>query len=76
MSAGDVALGYDLATSNISDAELERYLDKGMSLPDVVLVRTRLLSWRPLTLSTDQLSECTCLGTCMLYVGVMKLLIN
>ena len=47
-----------------------------MSLPDVVLVRARLLSWRPLTLSTNQLSECTCLGTCILYVGVMKLLIN
>ena len=40
--AGDVALGYDLVTSNISDAELERYLDKGLSVPDVVLVRTLL----------------------------------
>ena len=37
---GDTALGYDLASSNISDPDLEPALHKGMALPDVILVRT------------------------------------
>ncbi|KAK9863784.1 hypothetical protein WJX84_009015 [Apatococcus fuscideae] len=36
---GDTALGYDLSTANLVDPELERCVDKGMPLPDVVLVR-------------------------------------
>ncbi|KAK9846197.1 hypothetical protein WJX84_008028 [Apatococcus fuscideae] len=36
---GDTALGYDLTTANLVDPELERCINKGMTVPDVVLVR-------------------------------------
>lgn len=39
---GDTALGYDLTTANLVDPELERCVNKGMTVPDVVLVETRL----------------------------------
>ena len=35
---GDTALGYDLTTANLVDPELERCMNKGMTVPDVVLV--------------------------------------
>lgn len=35
---GDTALGYDLTTANLVDPELERCQNKGMTVPDVVLV--------------------------------------
>ena len=36
---GDTVLGYDLMTAQLADADLDRHLEKGNSLPDVVLVR-------------------------------------
>ena len=42
LHAGDTALGYDLASSNITDPELEQAVAKGLTLPDVVLVSFRL----------------------------------
>ena len=35
---GDTALGYDLTRANFVDDELEGFLQKGNSIPDVVLV--------------------------------------
>jgi nonsense-mediated mRNA decay protein 3 len=37
LKPGDVALGYDVASANLCDPELETY--RGLQLPDVVLVR-------------------------------------
>lgn len=38
LHSGDTALGYDLQTAQLADAELEKQVEKGMSLPDVILV--------------------------------------
>ena len=38
LHAGDTVLGYDLLTAQLADPELDRYLEKGNTLPDVVLV--------------------------------------
>lgn len=38
LSPGDTALGYDLTRANFVEDELELFLQKGGSLPDVVLV--------------------------------------
>lgn len=38
LNAGDTALGYDLTRANFVDDELENFLQKGHTLPDVVLV--------------------------------------
>ena len=35
---GDTALGYDLTRANFVDDELESFVQKGNTLPDVVLV--------------------------------------
>lgn len=35
---GDHAMGFDLMTAQPADSELDRFLEKGNSLPDVVLV--------------------------------------
>ena len=40
LNPGDTALGYDLTRANFVDDELEAYVQKGNTLPDVVLVRT------------------------------------
>ena len=42
---GDTALGYDLSTANLVDPELERCANKGMTVPDVVLVRASASSF-------------------------------
>ena len=47
LHAGDTALGYDLASSNITDPELEQALHKGLTLPDVILVRPAGCICRP-----------------------------
>ena len=39
---GDTVLGFDLMTAQLSDQELDRYLEKGHTLPDVVLVSHKL----------------------------------
>ena len=39
LNPGDTALGYDLTRANFVDDELEGFLQKGNTLPDVVLVR-------------------------------------
>ena len=39
---GDTALGYDLTRANFVDDELEGFLQKGNSIPDVVLVSAPL----------------------------------
>lgn len=39
LNPGDTALGYDMTRANFVDDELENYVQKGHSLPDVVLVR-------------------------------------
>ena len=46
---GDTVLGYDLLTAQLADPELDQYLEKGLSLPDTVLVS--LASLPPLSLS-------------------------
>jgi len=38
LNPGDTALGYDLTRANFVDDELENFLQKGNTLPDVVLV--------------------------------------
>ena len=35
---GDHAMGYDVACANLVDPEVEKLGDRGVSLPDVVLV--------------------------------------
>ena len=42
LHAGDTALGYDLAAANVADAGLEAAMERGLVLPDVVLVRPAL----------------------------------
>jgi len=37
LQPGDIALGYDVASANIVDPELDKY--RGLQLPDVILVR-------------------------------------
>jgi len=44
LSPGDRALGYDLTRANLVDPELEKY--KGLSLPEVVLVRKSYVEGR------------------------------
>ena len=39
LHAGDTALGYDLASANVADSALEKALERGLVLPDVILVR-------------------------------------
>lgn len=39
LHAGDSAVGYDVANANLVDPELEKAVHKGLTLPDVVLVR-------------------------------------
>ncbi|KAK9846267.1 hypothetical protein WJX81_000414 [Elliptochloris bilobata] len=39
LHAGDTALGYDLAAANLADSDLEKALERGLVLPDVILVR-------------------------------------
>ena len=39
LHAGDTALGYDLASANVADSDLEKALERGLVLPDVILVR-------------------------------------
>ena len=38
LHAGDTVLGYDLLTAQLSDPELDKYLEKGLTLQDVILV--------------------------------------
>lgn len=38
LHAGDAVLAYDLTTAQLTDPELEKNLDKGLLLPDVVPV--------------------------------------
>lgn len=38
LHAGDTVLGYDLLAAQLADAELDKYQEKGLSLPDVILV--------------------------------------
>jgi len=42
LHAGDTALGYDLAAANVADAGLEAAMERGLVLPDVVLVSPAL----------------------------------
>jgi hypothetical protein len=37
LQPGDIALGYDVASANVVDPELDKY--RGLQLPDVILVR-------------------------------------
>ena len=49
LNPGDTALGYDMTRANFVDDELENYVQKGHSLPDVVLVSVAsylMLCWR------------------------------
>ena len=46
---GDTVLGYDLLTAQLADPELDQYLEKGLLLPDTVLVSLALSD--PLSLS-------------------------
>ena len=36
---GDTVLGYDLLTAQLVDPELDKFIEKGLTLPDVILVR-------------------------------------
>ena len=46
LHAGDTALGYDLAAANVADAGLEAAMERGLVLPDVVLVRPHWVTGR------------------------------
>ena len=65
LHAGDTALGYDLASANVSDSALEKALERGLVLPDVILVRH-------LADSTPRGSSAGCKRpssvTCLLYL--------
>ena len=39
LHAGDTALGFDLAAANLADGDLEKAIERGLVLPDVILVR-------------------------------------
>ncbi len=50
---GDRALGYDTGNANLVDQDFERAMEKGLDLPDVILVRTTLLfDWHVLGLTS------------------------
>lgn len=38
LHSGDTALGYDLYSANLNDSELEKAVQRGLTLPDVILV--------------------------------------
>ncbi len=38
LHAGDSAMGYDMSTSNVVNPDLEAAAEKGLSIPDVILV--------------------------------------
>ncbi len=62
---GDTALGYDLSTANLVDPELERCVNKGMTVPDVVLVRSPCCGLTAKAfLSFAIFAECIVLGQC------------
>ena len=54
LNPGDTALGYDLTRANFVDDELESFLQKGNTLPDVVLVSCHVKNQVVLTSSCEQ----------------------
>lgn len=52
---GDRALGYDTGNANLVGMDLEQALDKGLQVPDVILVRSPHLTppSRPFLISAD-----------------------
>lgn len=54
LNPGDTALGYDLTRANFVDDELENFLQKGNTLPDVVLVSCHISNPVVLTISCEQ----------------------
>lgn len=54
LNPGDTALGYDLTRANFVDDELENFLQKGHTLPDVVLVSCHITKPVVLTISCEQ----------------------
>lgn len=54
LNPGDTALGYDLTRANFVDDELENFLQKGNSLPDVVLVSCHITTPVVLAINCEQ----------------------
>lgn len=54
--AGDSVLGYDLEHANLADPDLDKWIARGGSPPDVILVRRLHRPWHPCTVN---MTRCT-----------------
>lgn len=70
LHAGDTALGYDLASANVADSDLEKALERGLVLPDVILVR-RPAGLQDVALATH---SAACMHPCCITCFVLPLL--